>query len=64
MNFANAASVSSGNCEVIETRVNSVADRMIEAFNKKFWWGTEDEYNALESISQDTIYFIEYIKNN
>ena len=51
-----------GNEAVKATQAASTASRINEQtmnyVNDKFWWGTMEEYNALESISADTFYFI------
>lgn len=51
-NSAAKAEIAAGNAD----RINQQTMRWV---NNKFWWGTEEEYNALEEIYEGTIYFVQ-----
>lgn len=57
-NYATAAGNSAASADTSAQQATRINEQTMNWFNNKFWWGTVEEYNALESISPDTFYFI------
>lgn len=61
-NQAGVYATQAGNSAIAADNSASVANRINQQtmnwVNGKFWWGTLEEYNSLESIDAGTFYFI------
>lgn len=58
-NYAVQASGFALNAEAEALRAEKINGKTLELINKKFWWGSLAEYNALTEIEEGTFYFIE-----
>lgn len=56
--YANNAAESAIKAETAKTQAQYINDATMAHVNDKFWWGTIEEYNALESINAGTFHFI------
>lgn len=56
--FATAAGSSAVTAEYAAGQAQRINDQTMNYVNNKFWWGSVEEYNALDSISPGTFYFI------
>lgn len=55
---ATAAGNSAVTAEYAAGQAQRINDQTMNYVNNKFWWGSVEEYNALDSISPGTFYFI------
>ena len=55
---ATNAGNSAVDAEVAAGQAQRINDQTMNYVNNKFWWGSVQEYNALESINPGTFYFI------
>ena len=55
---ASASAIESGNQAVMSGLSADEARETLKAVNKKIWFGTKAEYNALEVVYDDSIYCI------
>ena len=66
--YCNIYATQAGNHAVVANDAAGTAKRINEQtmnyVNDKFWWGSVEEYNALESINPGTFYFINAKKTN
>lgn len=58
-NSATAAGNSAVTAELAAKQAQRVVDVALSNINNKFWWGTLEEYNALEEILEGTFYFVQ-----
>ncbi len=56
--YANSAAESAIKAETAKTQAQYINEATMAHVNDKFWWGTIEEYNALESINAGTFHFI------
>lgn len=57
-NYSTSAGNSASQADASATAADLINRRTMEYVNNKFWWGTVDEYNALESLNPGTFYFV------
>ena len=57
-NYSTAAGTSASQADASATAADLINRRTMEYVNNKFWWGTVEEYNALESLNPGTFYFV------
>lgn len=56
--YANSAATSAIKADNAVTQAQYINDATMAHVNNKFWWGTIEEYNALEHINAGTFHFI------
>lgn len=57
--YATQAGTSATNADLSARQAERINQVTMDQINEKFWWGTLEEYNALEYINEGTFYYIQ-----
>ncbi len=57
-NYATQAGSAASEASKSASQASAINSTTMEWVNNKFWWGTVDEYNNLENVTEGTFYFV------